>query len=189
MTEKKEVPLVLEKPASSKAIFIDFETEREEWNKYRLADKTLLRAKLVLTRFVMEESLDEFAKKVKLDQKLKLALGFSMTIAYGIESPFELRDRPDSRKYSTEELRASIVDTEIDFETVRATWNSYVLENGIRMKARFSPISISKTSKFDRGGMPVYLVDSAADVKINLPKRVEKILGKKETKMAKIKKP
>lgn len=189
MTEKKEVQLVVEKPVISKAVFVDFETEREEWNKYRLADKTVLRIKFVISRVEMEESLDEIAKKVKPGQKLKLALGFSATTVYGVESPPELRGDPDPKKCTTEELRASIVDAEIDFETVRATWNSYVLQNGIRVKARFSPISISRTSKFDGGGMPVYFIHSGVDVKVNLPERIEKILRKKETKTVKTKKP
>jgi len=189
MTEKKKVRLVLEKPPSSKAIFMDFKVEREEWNNYRLADETLIRAKIVALGFTMEESLDEFARKVRPGQELKLGLGFNTTVLYAVEAPFNLRGTPDSKKYPVEDLRASIIEREIDFETVRATWNSYVLDNGIRMKARLSAVSINRTSKFDSGGMPIYLIDSGVDVKINLPERIDNILRKKETKKAKTKKP
>ena len=184
MSEVKEVPVVLKKPSLSKAIFVDFETEREEWNRYRLKDGIVVRAKLVISAFMMEETLDEFAKKAKRrrkpDQKLILGLTFRSTNVFSIESPPRLRGSPGQKVYPVEELRASIIEEDIDFETVRATWNSYVLKNGMRIKTRLSPTSISRTGKFDKVGMPIYLIDFGVDVKVNLPERIEKILRKKE---------
>lgn len=184
MAEKAEIPLVLERPVPSKAFFVDFKTEREQWNKYRLSDKTFLRAKLVFSAFMMDKTIDDFQKEVKRarkGQKLKLAFGFSSTIVYGVEALPSLRGSPNPTKYSREELKESIVE-EVDFETTRGTWNSYLLKNEMQIKARFSPTSISRTSKFDGVGMPVYWVESGVDVKIKLPERIEKIL---ETKKAK----
>lgn len=192
MSGGREVTVVLEKPSLSKAIFADFSTEREEWNKYRLADGTLLRAKLVVSGFMMEESLDEFVKKArrkgKSGQKLKLGLLFRSANVFAIESQPELRGPEDTKTYSVKELRALITKEDIDFETVRATWNFYILENGIRVKARISPTSISRTSKFDKSGMPIHVIDFGLDLKINLPERVQKILRKKKPPKKKPKK-
>jgi len=94
---------------------------------------------------------------------------------FAIEAPPELRGPPGSKRYSPEELRASIVKEELDFETIRETWNSYVLENGMRMKAKISPISVNRTNKFDSGGTPLYTIDSTLDVKLKLPEEIEKI--------------
>lgn len=191
MTEEKEVPIILKEPRSSKAVFVDFKTEREEWNKYRLADGTLMRAKFGIAGFTMEESLDKFVararRKTKPGQKIGLGLGLNSITLYAVESPPKLRGSPDSKVYPVEELRASIVKKEIDFDTVRATWNSYVLENGIRVKARISLISAGRTSKFDKMGMPVYLVSSGADIKVNMPEHVERVL-RQRSKVQKTKK-
>lgn len=187
MSEKREIPLVLKTPQIDKAIFVDFKTNREEWNKYKLTDDTLIRAKMVFSGFAMEENLDEVAKKVKPDQKLKIGLAFRSTTLFAVESPQKLRGSSDSKRYSVEELRTSIVDKEIDFETRKAVWNSYTLENGINVKVRISPISISRTSKFDNFGMPTYLVDFGADIKMSLPEHIQKILRKRKTKTKKSK--
>ena len=46
-------------------------------------------------------------------------------------------------------------------------WNIYELADGMfEMKVRNSPINISRTNKFDVYGIPIYLVDSTADIKI-----------------------
>lgn len=178
--------LVIEKPIPSKAMFLDFEIEREEWNKYLLEDGTLLRVKLILTGTLIDKNIEELAKEAKSAQKLTIGFAIRSRNIFAVEPPPELRGPPDSKRYSPEELRASIVKEELDFETKRETWNSYLFENGIRMKARISPTSVNMTSKFDSGGMPVYFVDSAIDVKLKLPETVEKI--RKEQTKAKMKK-
>jgi len=172
-TEKRTI--VVEKPVPSKAMFIDFETEQEEWNKYLLEDRTLLRVKLILTGVLTDKTLEELTREAKSSQKLIIGLGLRSYNVLAVESPLKVRGPPDSRKYSLEELRASIVKKELDFETRRETWNSYLFENGMRMKARISPTSVHRTNKFDSGGMPVYLVDFATYVKLELPETIEEI--------------
>lgn len=183
----KEQPIAWEKPSLSKAKFIDFKTDREEWNKYRLSDETFLRARVVLNGVLMEKSLERLVKDVKPGEKLKLRLGFNLSILYAVEAPPKFRGTPDPKKYPPEELKASTIKKEVDFETMKATWNSYLFKNGIRIKARLSPVNISKTNKFDIYGMPIYVIDSVVDIKMELPERIEKILAKK-SKLKKSKK-
>lgn len=82
-----------------------------------------------------------------------------------------LRGEPDTKTYTIKELRSSIVKEDLDFEPLKQTWNAYNLENGIAIKVRNSPINVSRTSKFDNRGLPIYLVDSTADVKVKLPRK------------------
>ena len=178
--EMKKPTLVIEKPTPSKVTFLDFEVEREEWNKYLLEDGSLLRAKLILTGVLIDKNVEELARAAKSRQKLKIGFTIRSRNVFAVEPPPKLRGPPDSKTFSPDELRASIVKEELDFETKRATWNSYLFENGMRMKARISPTSINMTNKFDGGGMPVYIVDSAVDVKLKLPEAIEKILKERE---------
>jgi len=179
MTQREQISIVVEKPDFSKATFIDFEVEREDWNEYRLKDGTFLRAKLVFSGFLMDKNIDELAKEVKLGKKLNVGLGFKSTPVFGVELPHGLRGTPDPTQYSKAQLQALITE-EVDFETTKAVWNSYLLKNGIRIKVRLSPVSISRTSKFDDAGIPVYWVEYGVDVKIMLPERIEKILAKEK---------
>lgn len=176
--EMNKRTLVIEKPALSKAMFLDFETEREEWNKYLLEDGTLLRAKLILTGVQIDKTIKEIAKEAKSKQKLKIGFGIGSHNLFGIEAPPKLRGSPDPKKYSPEELKASIVKEDLDFETKKETWNSYVFENGMRMKVKISPTSVNRTSKFDGRGMPVYWVELTINVKLRLPETIEKIRKK-----------
>lgn len=182
MTEKVEKPIIIvEKPTRSKARFVDFTVEREEWNKYVLGDKSMLRVKFVLTGAMMDKTRKEIMKEAKKSGR-KLRIGFAIRSqnVFSAECPPRLRGSPDSRRYSPEELRASIVRPELDFETVRETWNSYLFGNGIRMKSKISPTFVNRTSKFDITGMPIYLIDFSVDVLLRLPKEIENILERRQ---------
>jgi len=179
----REKKLMFEKPVLTDAKFIDFEIEKEEWNDYRLADGSMLKARFVLTGTLMEKTIDEIRKELKTlapDQDAKIGFGIRSQRLFSVESPSKLRGTPDPKKYSFEELRDFIVEEDIDFETVKATWNSYLLENGMRVKCRLSPTTVSKTSKFDDAGMPIYIVDATLEVKITMPEDIERIFEQRK---------
>lgn len=177
--EMKKRSFILEEPNFSKARFLDFKVEREEWNKYLLEDETSLRAKLVLTSGLTDKSLATLIREAKSAQKLRIGFGFKSINLFASESPSKLRGSPDSKRYSPKQLKSFIAKEELDFETKRETWNSYVFENGMKVKAKISPTSVSRTSKFDAGGMPIYLIDSTVDLKLTLPDKIEEILKKR----------
>lgn len=180
MTAKKRASLIVKKPSpSEKLFFLDFTIEREEWNKYRLNDGELLRVKLVMTGFYMEETLEKLVKRVKPKQDLVLNLGIGSRPLYSLEAPSAVRGKAASKGYTKEELLNSVIEEEVDFETTRASWNSYLLENGIHIKARINPIAIRKTDKFDIIGNPVYLFESGVDIKISLPEKIESRIRQK----------
>lgn len=178
--EMNKLTLVIEKPTLSKAMFLDFETEREEWNKYLLEDETLLRAKLILTSVQIDKNIKEIAKEAKSGKKLQIGFGIVSHNLFAVEAPLGLRGSPDPKKYSPEELKVSIEKEELDFETKKETWNSYVFENGMRMKAKISPTSVNRTSKFNSVGMPVYWVELTIIAKLRLPEIIEKIRKKRK---------
>jgi len=180
--EKKSI--IMEKPIPPNAKFVEFEIEKEEWDKYKLADGTLLRTRFVLTGILMDKTMDEIRnmlKELAPNQALKIGFGFRAQRLFAVEPPPSLRGAPDSKKYSVEELRDAIVAEDLDFETLKSTWNSYRLKNGMSLKCRLSPTVISRTNKLDDGGIPVYFIDSTLDVKVNMPTDIERLLERKKS--------
>jgi len=186
--EEEKKSIVMEKPVPLNAKFVEFEIEKEEWDRYKLADGSLLKARFILTGILMDKTIDEIRSELKKlpDQMPKMGFGFRSQYVFVMEPPQNLRGTPDIRKYSVEELRNSIVKEDIDFETLKSTWDSYWLENGISLKCRLSPTVISRTSKFDEVGMPIYIIDSTIDVKVTMPTDIEKILQQRKKSTRKL---
>ena len=91
MTGQEEEPrIILDKPVPINADFVDFDIEREDWNKYKLADNTLLKARFVLLGVLMDKSLDELRETLKKpapDQTPKIGFGFRSQYVFSIEPP------------------------------------------------------------------------------------------------------
>jgi hypothetical protein len=179
MTTQEKPYINVEKPAVSSADFVDFEIEKEGWDVFRMADKTMLKIRFVLLRVLMDKTMEEIRVAVKNlppDQPLKIGLGFTSQNLFSVEPPKNLRGQPDDKRYSIEDLRGSTTEEDIDYETVRSNWNIYVLKNGMKLKARISPTVVSKTSRFDNMGMPIYIIDFLIDMVVMMPEDVERIL-------------
>lgn len=187
MDQKEKSPeFILKKPDIAIAKFVNFKIKREDWNLYRIEDGSLLRGRIILSG-VLGEDLENVKEKVKKNnKKSEVKLTFRSNRIFAIESPPESRGPPDFNRYTTKELRSFIIREDLDFETIKEIWNVYELENGIVLKLRLSPTSISKTSKFDSGGIPIYLIDAVADAKIQLPEDMRKIIKKKSVEKQKI---
>jgi len=177
-TENSEV--TIERPSLAKAKFVNFRIAKEDWSLYRIEDGSILRARVLLAGVLSDGNLEDIEKQIVAGQKPKLGLTFRSRNLFEIEPPPELRGTPDSKMYPIEELKKSIVDEEMDFETMKETWNLYELENGVILKMRISPVAISKTSKFESAGMPIYTVDSSMDVKAEMPEHLRKLLKEKQ---------
>jgi hypothetical protein len=148
--------------------FVDFEVIREGWNRYRLEDGSILKVKFILINAITEKNFAKIIKKTKPGKAQKVDFAIQPETVFGIEAPMNLRGEPDTKKYTETELLSSIVKKDIDFEAITETWNIYKLKNGLTLKVRNSPINVSRTSKFDERGLPLYVIESAADIKITL---------------------
>ena len=160
-------------PAWEKRFYLDFEIEREVWNKYRLADGTLLRVRWILTGFVMEENIKKFILRIKGGETPELGLGFQCRHMHAVEPPYKMMGEPDSKTYTSKELAESIIEKDMDFETLSAKSNIYILDNGVRVKSRVSLLSVKKTDKFDGKGFPRYIIDIDSAYNIILPEPID----------------
>jgi hypothetical protein len=157
--------------------FVDFEVIREEWNKYKLEDGVTLKMKFVLVSVMIEKSLEELIKeaKEKKGMKIDVGIGIQSRIILGVEAPKKLRGQT-SGPYNPQDLQASIIKRDMDFDVITEKRNEYKLENGITIKVKSSPLEISKTSKYDQQGLPIYTVNQTADMRIIFPEEIEKEL-------------
>jgi len=138
---------------------IDFDVVREPWQKYELNDNTIVKSKYVLTRLF---------KKAKEDGKHGYTIdGQTLTI---IMVPSELKGTPDSTKYTPQQYKESVIQDEVRYTTISDEWYEYIVDDGTRIRLKMTIIGIQKTSKFDRNGDPVYLVNNSALLQVRLPK-------------------
>lgn len=147
----------------------DFKIKSETWDKHKLADNSILRARVLLTGIMLETSIDECEAKLKAGQKPKFGLNFRTRTIFEIESPPELRGAPDKNIYSNDELRKAIIENDMDFSTIQQGWNVYEANGGIILKLRMSITAVHKTNKFEDRGMPVYFIESNVEMKTELP--------------------
>lgn len=157
--------------------FVDFDVIREDWNKYKLEDGTIIKTKFVLINVMVEKTLKELISEAKAKKKKgsKQLMGIAIQSknVVGVEAPKKLKGAPSSQ-YTPQELQASIIHKDVDFEVIKERRNEYKLKNGMIIKVRASPFAISKTSKFDSQGLPIYSVNSTADVIFVFPEELER---------------
>jgi hypothetical protein len=170
------------KPNPKKIKFIDFAIEKEPWNKIKLSDESELSYRFILSQVVSDKTMIELETELKGSNGKNIALGFGFqgSRIFSVCSPVNLRGDPDNRKYNITELRNSIIDEDLDFDTVKSSWNIYTLENRMTVKCRLWVMSISRTSKFDDLGLPIYDIESNIDLKVDLPPNIEELIKSKE---------
>lgn len=57
-------------------------------------------------------------------------------------------------------------------------WNKYKLNNGIELNVKNVLVTVSRTSKYDQRGPPVYLVNLQAILKPKIPKGLREKIKK-----------
>lgn len=144
---------------SSNPRSIDFDVVKEPWNKYELNDGTIIKTRIVLKKLV-KEMLDKKQGKFGIDaQPVTVVLTSS-----------EQNGPPDPKPHPPEELRQSIEKDDLRYTTLAEEWNEYIVDDGSRVRIKSTVMQISKTTKFDRNGDPIYLVDTNNLVEVKLPK-------------------
>jgi len=149
--EKKDIKI-------PEKILVEFRIKAEDWSIFELEDASILKAKNVLINILGKRAGKGF--NASLQSQLVL----------GVYAPEELRGKP-SEPYTKEELVKSVVRDDVDIRKVlEQPWNEYELDNGLLLKIKTIPIHISRTNKYDKEGMPIYLVETTAIVKGKMKK-------------------
>jgi len=131
--------------AIEKLKFIQFKIINEPWNEYKLEDGSTLRVKVVLTGIIKENE-NEFSLQT--------------TPVFGV-IPNPKYISISSPPLKPEEKLESYIEAE-DLKPLEKTdlWNEYELptENMI-LSIKGEVVSVSRTSRHDQRGIPIYMVN------------------------------
>jgi hypothetical protein len=130
---------------------LDFTVSREDWCRYNLSDDSILKIKLIATKI----------RKKNNDYNIDIQ---NVIVVLSNE-----RGQADSKSYASLELQQSITH-DVNYTTITQDWNEYIVDDGTIIKVQPMVTKVSKTSKFDLNGDPVYLVNVQGNVVVELPK-------------------
>lgn len=149
---------------------IDFEVIREPWNRYSIREGTTLQVRFILLRLskVEQLNLDGAVVTSSVQERKYNVEGQTLTVLSNI--PERLKGTPDTNTYSPQELQNSIVADDLSVDTLAEEWNDYVVDDGTKIRVKCSVISVSRTSKFNRNGEPIYVVSSSQQVAVKAKK-------------------
>lgn len=129
---------------------LDFTVLKEDWSRYNLSDSSILKIKLIATKI----------RKKNSDYNIDVQ---NMIVVLSNE-----RGQPDTKVYSPSELQQSITH-DVRYTIITQDWNEYVTDDGANIKVQPMVTKVSKTSKFDLHGDPIYLVIVQGNVVIEPP--------------------
>lgn len=141
---------------------LDFDVLKEIWNKYELADRAVLKVKVVLTA-VRKNRPEAVAGSSTTPQQYDFDFNPIIVVLTNERGP------PDSRAYSPAEIQASITKDDIRFNTITQDWNEYVVDDGTRIKIQPIIMKVAKTSKFNNKGAPIYHTEINMNVLVKPP--------------------
>lgn len=129
--------------------YLNFEPVNEEWSEYKLEDGSIIKLKFVLIKILKEN--DSFA------------LNSSNII--GVYPSQDLIATPSHEVYSPQELEQSIDIKDVNFEVIKEIGSVYKLEDGSELSVKPVLVLVSRSSKHDQHGEPIYLVQSQQIIK------------------------
>ncbi|MDE1832245.1 MAG: hypothetical protein KGI02_07740 [Thaumarchaeota archaeon] len=147
--------------------YVEFEVLTEPWIKYNLSDGGKLLMRTVVTSIIKTGQYDPFGKPVYAVMSNTLQV---------VRAPKDLRGNPTMPPATLEQLGSSVV-AEVNASPESDEWNAYKCEDGTTLQLRTTIITVTRTSKYDPTGEPIYIVNSQNMIKDEVPK----LLWKKST--------
>ena len=130
--------------------YANFEPLSEKWSVYCLEDKTIIKLKVVPSKFLKKD--DDYAIE-------------STTIIAAFTPP-TLKGQPTLPFPVTDSEKMKVLDkTDMKFDVVTEPWNEYALDDGIKVSIKPVAVSISSTTLHDIRGEAVYQVKQQSIVK------------------------
>ena len=148
-----------------KAEGIEFLAKSEPWVKYKLEDKTVLFARLLITKVYRTDQYDPNGQPVYAWS----SQNFFTTVA-----PKENKGTPSDPPPSSLNPSDYSV-TPVDFERVGSEqWNIYELKDKTVLRIKLEVTGVVRTDKFAVDGDPFYIVSSGALTRMKVPSELLK---------------
>jgi hypothetical protein len=150
-------------PPPKNAVEMPFEVTHEGWSIYETKDRAVIKLKLVLLKLFL----------TRLDEAGNANFRAGTNVILTVSVPPSMKGRRSDGPISAKEVAESIVESDMPFKTVREDWNEYKIDDGT---VSVKPVAtvISKSSKFDMNGDPIYNVQHQSIVKGNVPRKSRK---------------
>ena len=133
---------------------IDFEIIKEPWNKYQFADNSVLKTRAILKK--VERVMEGDKISFKMDVQ-------NLTVIYANS---ELKGEPNPNPISKQEMKKSIDKPDMRYDTLSQEFNEYLLDDGTKLKIFTNVISVSRTTRKDAKGDPVYQVQTKNNIEV-----------------------
>jgi len=160
---------------------IPFKVIKEPISKYKFADGGILHSKFTLIMIYFEKDLEEMFEEQKIKESpVGSGINIKHHITMAVDCPDDMKGIPNQIK--GENLKERIVKEDIDIIESYEPFFEYQLENGVRLKGKIVLMNVDKTDRFDENGIPVYLVDNTLQMKITMPKKLQKKPKRKKKK-------
>lgn len=141
---------------------MEFEVEREVWNKYELSDDAILKTRVILLKLIQLPNKGKSAE-------LQIGAETQIINAVSPTKNYRLYGTPYEGLYSPEVLQ-SAKKVEVNYTQLAEDWNVYRLSDGRKLKTKLVVSGIKRcVDKYDKHGIPIYIVDSAGLINISKP--------------------
>ena len=130
----------------------DVDVISEGWNVYSLSDGNILKVRQLVKGVGRSK-----------DGNGAAVMTAAQTPAIVSIIPEDL-GTPGNRDFTIAELESSVAEPDVEFEALKEPVNEYLTENGLRFNFRLKLTKVSKTSKFDRDGVPIYLIKTESQI-------------------------
>jgi hypothetical protein len=154
---QKEERVLVEEVKPEGVTAEDFKIEKEDWNVYRLSDRTILKVRQLLVKVTKPAALQEGQPNLQLQTSALLTATLS---------PTKIKGPPDTRQYTPQELSGFVVEPNMKFKTIHAAVNEYATTSGMKVLLQFGRITVGRTSKYDANGDPQYLVEVQTNIQL-----------------------
>lgn len=150
---------------------ISLKTINEKWHIYELEDNTIIKTKFVLMNIVAYGEENELKKRLA---------NFASTNLVVVYSPKEIRG-PKDKAWTAQELEEHITGNNLKFRQIEdGGMNTYETEKSI-IQVEHRVAQIDNTSKYDKNGMPAYIVRSKTSIILSEKNNEESLENKNET--------
>lgn len=139
---------------------IEFEIEKEVWNRYELADNAELRIRAILIKLYQKPNPTDVTKIEYTGESKNITNVVPM-------KDYKLFGPPTNVVYPPQDLLNSKT-VDVSFNTITEDWNVYRLNNGARIKTKLVVASIKRfLDKYDASGLPIYNIESTVVVNVS----------------------
>ena len=133
---------------------IDFEIIKEPWNKYQIADNSVLKTRTILMK------VERMMKDNKPNYKASVR---ALTI---INSDPSLKGTPSAKNPTAKEIEENIEKKDMRYDTISQEFNEYILDDGTKIKIYANVTNIDRSKLYDTNGDLLYSIRSSTQIEI-----------------------